>query len=176
MFEGFDTNGPAWIGDDECRKGSAADGTYRIEFKSPCEFSWWHWLAADPGSDFYLAVDAKLERGSTGAEQSLIFHSQEQGTYLFQVGKTRFRVMFESDPDLDLIGWTTSSAIKPGQMNHLAVIGHGSHYEFMINGVRVAQLDDTRLGGGGSVGIEMYSATQDQSAIFVFDNFELRAP
>ncbi len=69
----------------------------------------------------------------------------------------------------------TSSAIRPGQVNHLTVVAQGAHLSFFVNGQLVAQHDDSGL-KSGSVGPVVELFHSGDHAVFEFDNFEVRAP
>jgi hypothetical protein len=107
----------------------------------------------------------------------LVFRSYEGKYYILLVGKAqRFKVaLMKNDQWTTLIPWTRSDAIKPYEMNKIAVIGEGSHFLFFINNHYVGEVDDQQL-IYGAVGIAIALFHADDHAIFEFDNFELRQP
>ena len=64
---------------------------------------------------------------------------------------------------------------RPGEANRLTVIGRGSHFTFYINDQYVAEAEDDRL-TAGDVGVAVELLDDGDSAVFEFDDFEVRAP
>ena len=71
--------------------------------------------------------------------------------------------------------WSIFSGIKPGEYNHLAVTGIGSGFKFFINGYQVATISNAEL-QKGKVALASLLLEPGDTSIFLFDNFELRAP
>ena len=70
---------------------------------------------------------------------------------------------------------TEASAIRPGEVNRLTVISEGSHYTFLVNDEVVGEADYSGL-ASGRVGLAIELSEAGDSAVYEFDNFELRAP
>jgi hypothetical protein len=68
-----------------------------------------------------------------------------------------------------------SASIRSGEMNRLTAMAEGSHYLFLVNDEVVAELEYGGLGSGASA-VAMMLLGSGRSAVFEFDNFELRAP
>jgi hypothetical protein len=132
-----------------------------------------------PVSDFQLAVDAKQVSGAENAAYGVIFRSDlgPERYYAFIInGKGQYAVYLSGVRVLNvLISWTDSSAIKPGEVNHLSVTGTGSHFALYINDNLVYEFDDEEL-KKGYVGITVGLEQADDEATVEFDNLELRAP
>jgi hypothetical protein len=127
--------------------------------------------------DFYVSVDCRKVTGSTDTAMGLVFRSYEGNYYILRVGNVqRFKVaLMKNDQWTTLIPWTRSDAIKPYEMNKIAVIGEGSHFLFFINNQYVGEVEDLQL-TDGAVGIAISLFHADDHAVFEFDNFELRKP
>jgi len=68
-----------------------------------------------------------------------------------------------------------AAAIRPGGTNRLTVLAEGSHFAFYINEQYVGEADDDRL-SRGQLGLAIELADAGDTAVFEFDNFEMRAP
>jgi hypothetical protein len=156
------------------------DGTYLWEAEShqgvtarshaPCDSQW-------SMKDFYVSVDGRRVTDSTNTAMGLVFRSHKGNYYILLVGKEQsFKVaLMKNDQWTTLIPWTRSDAIKPYEVNKIAVIGEGSHFLFFVNNQYVGEVEDHQL-PYGSVGIAITLYHADDHAVFEFDNFELRQP
>ncbi len=118
-------------------------------------------------------------RGMGDANAGIVFHSTDQGRYLFSVrndGAFRLSTIQSSPANwLDIIPWTRSAAIRTGEDNRLLVVGNGAHYDLFINDQFVGGFDDS-MWVDGSPGIHLFTAPGEQPAVVEFDNLELRTP
>ena len=74
-----------------------------------------------------------------------------------------------------LIDWTQSEFIQPGESNRITVLGEGSHFTFFINDQYLTEItNDSIKNGTTALAIEL--AGENDHAVFIFDNFELRVP
>jgi hypothetical protein len=135
--------------------------------------------AMAPLSDFDIGVDAQQQSGGQNNEYGLMFrHTDPDSEYVF--GVTGYGAYF-LDANCDgqynvLIFPTQSPVVKIGQVNHLNVVGTGSHFTLSVNGQVVAHFDESTL-SRGTVGIVVNSYdTDNPQAVFEFSDFEVRAP
>ena len=76
---------------------------------------------------------------------------------------------------MSLLSWRRiGSGSSPLEVNKLAISGLGSEYQFFINGVKVADINDPRASGGG-VGFLVISEPNEDSVV-EFDDFRLYVP
>jgi hypothetical protein len=156
------------------------DGNYRWEAESHhCVNAWTHAPYVDRWSlkDFYVSVDCRRISGATDSAMGLVFRSYEGNLYILQVGRgQRFKVsLLKNDQWTMLIPWTHSDDIKQNEVNHLTVIGEGSHFLFFANNQYIGEVEDDQL-SHGAVGVVINLFHANDHAIFEFDNFELRQP
>ena len=69
----------------------------------------------------------------------------------------------------------TTSAIQPGQINRLSVLGEGNRFTFFINDQFVGQATDDQI-PRGRVGLVIDAFEENEITAWEFDNFELRQP
>jgi len=161
-----------------------ADGKYRWQVTSKLDggavLSWSgapESLHTKPVSDFYLSAELQMVSGPGDTAYGLFFRGNDGGDdYYFGINNygeffVRLRTWFGKY----LIDPTSTPAIRPGEVNRLAVKGEGSHFVFFINDERVGEADDSTL-SKGRTGIAIELEHTDDEAVFEFDNFELRAP
>lgn len=180
LTDSFDDNSNEWfVGDyrDQFVAGSRSitNGKYRWEAKAyqPSRFSAVPKVA--PVSNFYLIVDAKRVNGSKSSLYGLLFRRLDRNNfYLFQINDDQYFTfeLLDQDEWTTLIDWTKTSAIRPGEVNQLAVRGEGSHFEFFINDEFVGEADDSEF-SSGIVGLVVGFPDAGDEAVFEFDNFEL---
>lgn len=137
------------------------------------------WIDADTKSldNFSLTVDVQQTDGSLSSDYGLIFREDANNNfYYFGIDNDSFHLSVSyNDEWIDVIDWTTSSAIRSDGPNRLTVIAEGSHFIFLINDQYVADVTDDHI-ARGTVALAITLHTVDQQAVFEFDNFELRAP
>lgn len=159
---------------------SVVDGTYRWEIQANQAVGRWCTpdLPENDGivEDFYLAVDARRLSGPETAAYGLIFRQVGGNYYLFSVrddGYYQFSLWYDYEwrPTID---WTQTEEILAGETNRLSVIGRGEDFEFYINDAFVATAEDDQL-IAGETGLSVSTAATDDTAVFIFDNYELRS-
>ncbi len=178
--DSFDDNSHEWfVGDyrDQFVVGNRAivGGKYRwaVQAYQPSRFS--AVPQVDPVSDFYLIVDAKRVRGDLSCLYGLLFRRLDRNNfYLFQISDEQYFTfeLLSQDEWTTLIDRTSTPAVRPGEVNQLAVRGQGSHFEFFINGEFVGEADNDEF-SSGTVGIVIGFPDAGSRAVFEFDNFEL---
>ncbi|MEZ4733153.1 MAG: trypsin-like peptidase domain-containing protein [Caldilineaceae bacterium] len=150
-------------------------GKYRWETMAKQGFLWRSMPDIDPISDFYATMDGQIINGPNDVSMDLVFRYDDEGNYyVFGINNAQqFSVyLWHNKEWTTLIGWTTSSAIQPGEMNKLTVLAQGTHFTFFVNDKFVADLIDTQL-LSGQVGIAVELNNAGDEAVFEFDNFEL---
>jgi hypothetical protein len=181
MLEGFTRKPEGWreglLNGLDCRLDR---GKYICELQPGATISEAQWLEHVTMEDiFILAVDIRLEKTSQSHSAGLVFHSSDDGRYLFSIRSDGFfRVASVQDEPanfINLIEWQRSAAVRLGENNRLVVHGSGDVYAFYINGAFVGQLQD-RLWTGGYPGVHIFSAPQPKAVTVEFDQFELRQP
>jgi len=183
MLEPFNNNENEWIDgeiDDEYAKIDVTiNGTYRWEITSKQGFVWWVYPTSDMVEDFYLAVDVINPSSHRDAPNGLIFRISADGDfyYYFEVRDTQLFSVWANDQGswTDIVPYTESTAIRPGENNHLEIIAQGDEYFFFINNQLVAERTILAPSEGYS-GLAVGLSYADEQSTIVFDNFELRAP
>jgi hypothetical protein len=156
------------------------DGKYRWQAKSKSgAILWWdepESLYTKPVSDFYLSAEIQMVSGPDDATYGLLFRENDSDFYYFGINNHgEFFVRLSTRLGEYLIVPTSTPAIRPGEVNWLAVRGEGSHFVFFINDERVGEADDSTF-SKGRTGIAIELNHTDDEAVFEFDNFEVRAP
>jgi hypothetical protein len=127
--------------------------------------------------DFYYSVDAWRTSGPTTADYGPTFRvASERSFYYFAINDSGFYSFYKlvSSTWTILIDYTESTAIIPGDVNRIVVVGEGAHFTFYVNGIRVAEYDDDTL-ESGQVGMAI-QLNPNENANFGFDNVEVHAP
>jgi len=156
------------------------DGKYRWEVTAHQDIWDYGVPTVAAVSDFTLSVEAQRISGSEGSEiagYGVMFRWVDSDNYyLFRIGDDQEFNFFllENGERSTLIDWTSSSAIRPGEVNRLTVTAAGSHFVLSINDQIVGEADNGRL-PSGIVGLvtRLYAGHE---SVFEFDNLELRAP
>jgi hypothetical protein len=182
-FEGFDNNDNQWIegsiDDEYATIELSIDGAYTWEIESKQGFLWWVYPASEMVVDFYLAVDAINLSSHRDAPHGLVFHldEDERVYYYFEIRDTQLFSIWGNQRGSweEIIPYTTSIAIRPGDINHLEIVALNNHFYFLINSELVAE---TQLPSAtqGHAGVAAGLSYEDQESTIVFDNFEVRAP
>ncbi|HEY4688535.1 MAG TPA: extracellular solute-binding protein, partial [Anaerolineae bacterium] len=182
LSDAFSTDSHRWlVGEynDDYVKGSRSisAGKYRWDYQAKQGVTWYVEADTESMSSLYLTVDAQQVGGSASSEYGLVFRANTAGYYLFSIQSDLFYGFsrWSQNQWTTLIPGATSTAIEPGKVNQLRVIAEGSHFTFFINGQYVAEADDDQL-PSGNVGVATGISYDGQSAVFEFDNFEVRAP
>jgi hypothetical protein len=183
LVEGFDNNDNFWIegpiDDQYVSMELSIDGEYTWEIASKQGFIWWVYPASEMVADFYLAVDVINLSSHRDAPHGLVFHMDEDERiyYYFEIRDTQLFSIWGNQRGSweEIIPYTTSIAIRPGDINHLEIIALDNHFYFLINSEFVAE---TQLPSAtqGYAGVAAGLSYEDQESTIVFDNFEIRAP
>ena len=130
------------------------------------------------GGDFYMTVEARRVSGVEDGQYGLMFRKTDSDNYgIFKIKDSKhykLALMLAGEWNT-IIDWTETSTVRPGETNRITVIVQGPHYTFYINDQYAAEIEDDRLsGGGGGMMIELVA--EGDTAVFEFDNLEIRAP
>jgi len=156
---------------------SLTDGKYRWDVKAHKGVNWHVQPAIEPLSDFHLTVDAQQSSGAESAAYGSVFRLIDRDNfYYFAISNTQmytFSLQYKNEW-IQLIEWTTSSAIRPGEVNKIEIIAEGSYFRFLINDQFISDVYDDRLTSGkAGLSIDLYDA--GDTGVFEFDNFEISA-
>ncbi len=160
-------------------KSQLTKGRYIWDLKAKGSTIWWGYpdKVSQNLADFYLSVEARTVSGPDIMDYGLIFRIKDDSSYYYfplsDTGEYKFASILKGEWK-DIINWTSSSAIHPGEVNQLAVKAAGNHFTFYINGQSVAEADDNQI-KEGRVGVAV-ALNDAGDATFEFDNFELRVP
>ena len=136
------------------------------------------WLGDFKVSDFHVIVNAKHVFGTrANSAWGIIFHVQDNQNYSwFRMTDSKFFAVSVSEDSRwrELVEWTRTEAIKPNGVNELEVLAHEGRFVFLINGQVVKEISDERY-NQGLVGLAIEGYTKDETVIFDFLDFTLRA-
>jgi hypothetical protein len=146
-----DRNGTAWF----------EEGTYRLSARLPGAFVAIRAPIASKMSDVMVSATFRKIGGPPGGGFGLIVRDQRTGAgdgidqrgrfYVLEVGDLGEIGVWRRDDDhwTDLVAWTPSSAVKPGNaMNEVSVRAIGARLTLHMNGVQVAEVEDAILAEG----------------------------
>lgn len=184
LYEAFDEDSGDWYLGEE-KGGEYADilweivgGKYRWQAVAKQGFVWWNRPAMDDVSDFYVTVDARLASVSGTAQVGLIFRqATDDRYYAFSLREDSVFSLDWHDEDgwTSLIEWTSSGAIKSGEINRLGVLARGDQLNLFVNDRWLAQYP-AEYDSAGSIGLLIGMEDEGKMGVFEFDNFEVRVP
>ncbi len=157
-------------------------GKYRLDVKAKKIMTASGMAPTPPVTDFYASVDVQKLRGPTETNCGLLFRWQHpEKWFFFRVRDDGyFSISFNDGgeyPHPQLTGLIASDAIKVGQLNRIAVFVRGSHFDFLINDVKVfTPPDDFDPLVSGKIDIGVQLPSMPNPAACEFDNFLLRTP
>lgn len=171
----FDTPGDWILGEDQSGAASLSDGRLSLVISKPSSVR----TAAAPATapeDFFVTVTAQAEICRPGDEFGLVVRyasDSEHLRFLMDCDGSVSAVIVEEGSWLTLVPTTPSIATLPGThiSNELSVRCQDSIYTFIINGIEVLQVKETRLQRTG-VGVILRSDSSDLSTVY-FDDFRL---
>jgi uncharacterized caspase-like protein/pSer/pThr/pTyr-binding forkhead associated (FHA) protein len=186
ISDSFDTNSQHWDTGNIDEPDNAAgtrqivDGKYHWEIQANRDYATVASKSDVPDGDFYVSVDVQQSDGSAACGYGLLLRDGDAGVYQFGLANhdKEFSVFAWNEAkgaSRMLIGPAASEAIHPGEVNQLAVIAEGTHYQFFINDQPVGEMDDDEWTTGYVTLFLQLCQTAD-SAVIEFDNMELRTP
>ncbi len=152
------------------------DGLYTWNITAARSVGRWCTPEIAPLSNFYLTVDAQRVSGPLDASYGVVLRHNAGNYYLFSIRDDGFfnLNLWYNFAWRAVIDWTGTLAIRPGEVNHLAVLAEGTHFTLNINGVTVAEAEDAQL-AEGEMGLSVLFITPG-NATFTFDRFEVSTP
>ena len=171
----FDNPGEWNLGQDQSGAASLSDGRLSLVISTPSTVR----TAAAPTDtpeDFFVSVSARPEICRPGDVFGLAVKyasDSEHLRFLLDCDGSVSAVLVEGGNRLTLVPETPTFAAMSGARvsNELSVRSQDSIYTFIINGIEVFQVKETRLQGSG-VGIILRSDSSELSTVN-FDNFRL---
>ena len=186
-FDGFDNNLHGWTHNslaDEYgeRAFFVEDGRYSWEVNSRGDVNYWVYNTLPPVLDFYTAVDITILQENVGAEEmrfGFVLWENASGLYVYRIiSSGHFRVDYQdfaSGGWFEVLGWQQTGALNANGTNRVGVLSLNDIVWLYINDQYVGQFQNT-LSQSGTLS-PMINLIQDgDSALVVFDNFELRVP
>ena len=137
----------------------------------------WFTPDMDDVSDFVLSVEAIAETDSESYLYGIVFRSNDEGAYFFEIDFEGFSVttIDTNDEWTELIEYTFSDAVIPNGVNELQVEAIGPQLTFFINGEQVASIEDDTF-TTGTVGVVADVFNINDELEVVFDNLLVTAP
>ena len=182
MCDSFNTNVNDWDAGEYTSGAStgsrlAAGGKYLWQVEAHKSAMWWSNPTSNSASDLYLTVEARRVRGPEDGAYGVVFRQAGNDFYAFEMSDLQhfsFSLYYQGQWTT-LIDWTKTSAIRPGEVNRMTVLGEGSHFSFYINDQYVGDAEDDQL-SSGEVGLTLTLYNAGDEAVYEFDRFEVRAP
>ncbi len=183
LCDTFSTNEQDWFtgeydGDLISGEKLLTDGKYRWDATASEDAVWWSIPDITLGDDFYLTVEIRRTSGVENGQYGLVFRKADADNYaIFKIQDNQsFKVSFRHEGEWStVIDWTETSAVRPDKVNRVTIIAQGEHYTFYVNDQLVGEAQDDRL-SQGKAGIMIELVGAGDTAIFEFDNLEIRAP
>lgn len=127
--------------------------------------------------DFFVTVEVQRLQGPESAAYGLVLRHVEGNYYLFSVrddGYFQFSLWYGYAWQ-PIVDWTQTLAVQPGEVNRLAARVEGDRFELYINDSLVTEAESDQLEAGEAGLAIATAATGETEAVFLFDNYELRA-
>lgn len=130
--------------------------------------------------DFYLAVDIRKISGPEDAEGGVILRNNNDFDNYYSFGivdstqEFSFFAFIEGEWH-NIMEYTQTPAIQPGETNRVEVVVEGEHFRFFINGEAVGEAFDNQL-ESGNAGVSISLSNAGDEAVYEFDNFTIRIP
>jgi hypothetical protein len=181
LEDNFNSNEHGWSTEDTLNnylsvQHSLGDGKYAWTVTAHQGVFWKETPNLLAPDNFYYTVDVQKVSGPVDADYGVVFRNHNN-TDLYYFGIDGLHNVYVS---LRLAGeWTrlllkpNTLAIQPGQVNHLGVIGEGSHFTFFINDQYVGEVEDNHL-SYGYAGLAMDLLNVNDTAEFEFSHYQLR--
>jgi serine/threonine-protein kinase len=183
LCDTFTTNENEWFtgefeGDLISGEKLLADGKYRWDATSNENAIWWSIPAVTLDDDFYATVEIRRVSGVDTGQYGMVFRKIDEDNYaLFKIQDSQlFKFSLKHEGEWDtVIDWTETSAVFPGKVNRVTILAQDTHYTFYVNDIYVGEAEDDRL-SQGKVGLVIELVEVGDTAVFEFDNLEIRAP
>ena len=128
-------------------------------------------------TDFVFSIEADAETESESYLYGVVFRSNDQGAYFFEIDFEGFSVtaIDANDDWIELVEYTFSDAVKPDDVNELRVEAIGSQFTFFINNEEVASMEDNSF-PKGTLGVVADAFERGDELTVVFDNLRVTTP
>jgi len=179
----FESNRKNWLTgphDDEYTKTTytIANGVYQWDVTAHQSSISWLRISATSVENFYFTIDVRQASGTTSADFGAVFREDDNGNYYYFGINNRQQYMFYAynNGEWDtLIDRTRTDAIKANEFNQITIIAEESHFAFFVNGHFITEFSDERI-KSGMLALAIELSVTDKSAVFEFENLELRTP
>jgi hypothetical protein len=180
----FSTDQNSWaIGD---FPGEFADSNYQIKnglyvwtIKSHKIANERTWPEMDALSDFTVTVDARQKSDNVDeCDYGILYRDPTDKSLLsFTVSNQQFSVYSYNETDnwVEVIPWTDSTAIAPGEFNQMKVTASNGEYSFMVNDQELTTFNYSKI-STGQLGLNVDVFPADTTCEFEFDNFQVTTP
>jgi hypothetical protein len=181
--DSFNSNEDNWPMGEEANEyvvnlWSLVGGKYRWEADAIQNVHWYVYPDIDSVGDFYLSTQLQKISGPEDCSYGVAFRVRDANNfYLFLISDTQYFSVYRifGGNWETLVDWKYSTAIRPEDVNRIAVVAQGSHFDFWVNEKLVGGVDDSMIKTGRN-GVSMILYNPGDHAIFEFDNFEVREP
>ncbi len=132
-------------------------------------------------TDMFVSLDMQISTDSqnTSDQAGIIFRrsATDKSFYFFGVNPlgTYSLTLYDGTQWNDLISVTQTDALKPKQVNHIAVSAQGNQILLVINNNVVDNFEDAQL-SSGTAGLGVNMPAPGETATIIFTNFYVRAP
>jgi len=179
--DSFESNRNNWLTgtyDDEYTKTTytLSNGTYKWNVTAHKSTISWIRTSTESVDNFNLTMDVRQASGPTSADSGVVFREDKDGNfYYFGINnKEQYLLYAFYNGEWDtLIDTKTNHAIQLNEFNRITIIVEDSHFIFFVNGQFITEFADDRI-KSGKVALAIELDKTDESAIFEFDDFELR--
>jgi hypothetical protein len=152
------------------------NGKYYFRFFQTISWPIWA-FAAEEIEDYYVEITVQMPSVCAGKDSGgLIFgspsgHNNEGYVYRVSCDGHYRLTSFDGTNTVVLVSWSTDPAILvgPDQINRLGVMVNGDHITLYINGVKVAETDDSLYTDKGRFGVAA-AAPETDDLVIIFDN------
>jgi hypothetical protein len=156
-----------------------AHGIYRLEVTPQVgEVILFSEMPAPAAGDFYFAVDVRQFTCPGDAETGLLFRfEQAEAFYYLGINSDRevWVQVHQAGKWETLLAGVEAASFQPCAWNRLAISAEGSDFQVFINNESAAEFRDERITVGGFA-LGSWFARPGETAVFEYDNFELRTP
>jgi len=137
------------------------------------------WPEIDSLQDFTITVDARQTSNNPDeCDYGILYREPTDKSLLsFTVSNKQFSVYSYNETDhwVEVIPWTDSNAIAPGEFNHMKVKASNGEYTFFVNDQELTKFNYSKI-SEGQLGLNIDVFPADTTCAFEFDNFQVTTP
>lgn len=137
------------------------------------------WPELDAMGDFVVTVDARQTSSNVDeCDYGIIYRDPTDKSLLsFTLSNQQFSVYSYSVQDewIEIIPWTDSSAINPGEFNHMKVTRSDDTFTLYNNDQELVSFEYSQI-AEGQLGLNADVFPADVTCVFEFDNFQVTKP